>query len=149
MSLNFEQPAIYELLSAGKTVTATICVDQLQTLVNQFEKKRPRRSIAHFLHDNVRPHIASDTHQKIAEFDWHPVIRSSYSLGLALLDYHLFRSLKLHLRERKIDKYDDFKTAVDKLFVSQSPEFWAQGNTDLSNKWIKVIGLNGEYFYFW
>ncbi|PAV71623.1 hypothetical protein WR25_17611 [Diploscapter pachys] len=135
----------YELLPTNRTVTATIYVDQLQKLVGVIREKRPRRSIVHLLHDNARLHVASNTHQKTTKLGWHPIIHSSYSPGLALSDYHLFRPLKLHLREKEIDKDDDLKTAVDDFFASQSPEFWAQGINALPNKWAKVTDLNGEY----
>lgn len=138
-------PIYYELLPAGKTVTATVYIDQLQKLADAIREKRPRRSIVYLLHDNARPHVASDTRQKIAELGWHPVAHPPYSPDLAPSDYHLFRPLKLHLREKKFDKYDDLKTAVDNFFASQSPEFWAKGINDLPNRWAKVMGLNGEY----
>ncbi|PAV77192.1 hypothetical protein WR25_11643 [Diploscapter pachys] len=110
----------YELLPASRAVTATIYVDQLQKLVGIIREKRPRHSIVHLLHDNARPHVASGTHQKTTKFDWHPVIHSSYSPGLALPDYYLFRPSRLHPRERKIDKDDDLKIAVDNFFASVS-----------------------------
>ena len=71
----------------------------------------------------------------------HPFINSP---GLAPSDYRLFHSLKLHLREKKINKDDDLKTAV-KTSSRESPEFWTQGINDLSNKRAKVTDLNGEY----
>ncbi|PAV60690.1 hypothetical protein WR25_14446 [Diploscapter pachys] len=128
-----------------RTVTATVYVDQLQKLIDTIQEKRPRRSIVHLLHDNAQLHVASGTHQKTTKLGWHLIIYPSYSPGLAPPDYHLFRPLKLHLREKKIDKYDDLKTAVNDFFASQSPEFWAQGINDLPNKWAKVTDLNGQY----
>ena len=53
--------------------------------------------------------------------------------------------MKLHLREKKINKDDDLKTAVDDFFASQSPEFWAQGNNDLPTRWVKVMDIFGDY----
>ena len=135
----------YKLLPANKTVTATIYVDQLQKLVGVIREKRPRCSIVHHLYDNARPHVASDTHQKTTKLDWHPVIHSLYSPGLALPDYHLFCPLKFHLRENKINKDDDLKTAVDDFFASQPPEFCAKSSSDLPNKWARVTDLNGGY----
>ena len=57
----------------------------------------------------------------------------------------MFHPLKLHLREKKIDKDDDLKTAVDDFLASQSPEYWAQDINDLSNKWVKVMDIFGDY----
>ncbi|PAV61338.1 hypothetical protein WR25_18189 [Diploscapter pachys] len=135
----------YELFPTSRTVTATIYVDQLQKLVGAIREKRPRRSVVHLLHDNTRLHVASGTHQKTTKLDWHPVIHSSYSPGLALPDYHLFHPLKFHLREKQIDKYDDLKMAVDDFFMSQSPEFWAKNISDLPNRWVRVTDHNGGY----
>ncbi|PAV83298.1 hypothetical protein WR25_19269 [Diploscapter pachys] len=141
----------YKLFLASRTATATIYVDQLQKLVDAIREKRLRRSIVHFLHDNARLHVASGTHQKTTKLGWHPVIHSSYSPGLAPSDYQLFRPLKLRLQERKIDKYDDLKTAVNNFFASQSPKFWAKSSSDLPNRWARVTDLNGEYIvdYWW
>ena len=124
----------YELFPASRTVTATIYVDQLQKLVDAIREKRPRRSIVHLLHDNARLYVASGTHQKTTKLGWHPVIHSLYSPGLAPSDYYLFPPLKLQLREKKIDKDDDLKTAVDDFFASQSPKFWAKSISDLPNR---------------
>ncbi|PAV72455.1 hypothetical protein WR25_02642 [Diploscapter pachys] len=61
-------------------------------------------------------------------------INNAFGESIAPSDYHLIRPLKLHLRGKKFDKYDDLKTAVDNFFASQPPEFW-----------VKVIDLNCEY----
>ena len=47
-------------------------------------------------------------------------INNAFGEGIASFDYHLFHPLKLHLREKKFDKYNDFKTAVDDFFASVS-----------------------------
>ncbi|PAV85598.1 hypothetical protein WR25_08222 [Diploscapter pachys] len=101
---NVKGSIYYELLPASRTVTAIIYVDQLQKLVDAIREKRPGRSIVHFVHDNARLHVASGTRQKTTKLGWHLVIHSSYSPGLASPDYHLFRPLKLHLREKKSTK---------------------------------------------
>ncbi|PAV79468.1 hypothetical protein WR25_16754 [Diploscapter pachys] len=93
------------LRAAGRTVTATVYVDQLQNLIGAIREKRPRRSTVHLLHDNARLHVVSNTHQKIAELGWHPVTHPSYSPNLAPLDYRLFHPLKLHLRGKQLCLY--------------------------------------------
>ena len=104
-----------------------------------------RRSIVHFLHDNARPHVASGIHQKIAELDRNPVTHPSYSSGLALPDYHLFRPLKLHLRKKKFDKYD-LKSGLPTFFAPKSPSFYKQGIDALPIRWGYIGDHNGAYF---
>lgn len=135
----------YELLPAGKTITASIYIDQLQKLADAMREKRPRRSTVHLLHDNARPHTASDTRQKIAELGWHPVAHPPYSPDLAPSDYHLFRPLKHHIHGKKFDNYEDLKMAVDDFFTLQLPDFWAKGISELPIRWSKVIDINGDY----
>uniref|UniRef100_W6NEW6 Transposase domain containing protein n=1 Tax=Haemonchus contortus TaxID=6289 RepID=W6NEW6_HAECO len=135
----------YELLAAGRTVTASIYIDQLQHLADAIREKRPRRSKVYLQHDNARLHVASETRQKIAELGWHPVAHPPYSPDLAPSDYHLFQPLKHHLRGREFKTYSDLKFAVNDFFESQSPDFWAKGISDSPKRWEKVINLCGEY----
>uniref|UniRef100_A0A8R1DL74 Tc1-like transposase DDE domain-containing protein n=1 Tax=Caenorhabditis japonica TaxID=281687 RepID=A0A8R1DL74_CAEJA len=66
----------YELLPQGRTVNATTFSNQFALL---FEKKRPRRSAVHLLHDNWRPHVAKATQAKLQELNWDTVLPPPYS----------------------------------------------------------------------
>ena len=133
------------MLPVGTIVIAIVYVNRLQKLSDAIREKQPRRSTVHLLHDSARQHVASDIHQKIPELDWDPIIHPPYLPELASLDYHLFPLLKLHLRGKNLDKYDNLRTSVDNLFASRSPEFLAEGISDMPNKQRKIIDVNGQY----
>uniref|UniRef100_A0A8R1I5Z4 HTH_48 domain-containing protein n=1 Tax=Caenorhabditis japonica TaxID=281687 RepID=A0A8R1I5Z4_CAEJA len=103
----------YELLPQGRTVNATTYFNQLASLVLALREKRPRRSTVHLLHDN-------DT-----------VLHPPYSPDIALSDSHLFRPLKLFLKEKRFAKYEDLKMTVFDFFDSQFAAFWKKGIDDL------------------
>ena len=59
----------------------------------------------YFLHDNAIPHVAKSTREKLLKLGWVTIPRPPYSPDLAPTDYHLFRSLSNHLREKKLDGF--------------------------------------------
>uniref|UniRef100_A0A8R1HSS5 Transposase n=2 Tax=Caenorhabditis japonica TaxID=281687 RepID=A0A8R1HSS5_CAEJA len=108
----------YELLPQGRTVNATTYSNQLASLALALREKRPRRSAVHLLHDNARPHVAKATQAKLQELNWDTVPHPPYSPDIAPPDYHLFRPLKLFLKEKRFAKYKDLKMAVFDFFDS-------------------------------
>uniref|UniRef100_A0A183GEJ0 HTH_48 domain-containing protein n=1 Tax=Heligmosomoides polygyrus TaxID=6339 RepID=A0A183GEJ0_HELPZ len=138
-------PIYRELLVAGKMVTTSIYVNQLQKLTDAMREKRRIRPSVHLLHDNARPNVASTTGEKIAEPGWHPVAHPPYSQDLAPSNYLLFAPLKHHLTGEKFERCDDLKMAVDNFIKSQSADLWTKGNSDLPSTWEKAISLCCEY----
>uniref|UniRef100_A0A8R1IFI2 Transposase n=2 Tax=Caenorhabditis japonica TaxID=281687 RepID=A0A8R1IFI2_CAEJA len=108
-------------------------------------EKRPRRSAVHLLHDNARPHVAKATQEKLQELNWDTVPHPPYSPDIAPSDYHLFRPLKLFLKEKRFAKYEDLKMAVFDFFYSQSAAFWKKGIDDLPERWLTVVTNDGQY----
>lgn len=83
----------WEVLPPNQTINAAFYCLQLDIIrvakrlyvINQYSV------ILH--HDNVRPHAAVITCQKVLKFDWDVLYNSSYSSHLALTDYQLFEKL--------------------------------------------------------
>uniref|UniRef100_A0A8R1EUZ2 Mariner Mos1 transposase n=1 Tax=Caenorhabditis japonica TaxID=281687 RepID=A0A8R1EUZ2_CAEJA len=85
----------YELLQQGRTVNATTYSNQLASLALVLREKRPRRSAVHLLPTVPHPPYSPD-------------IAPSY--------YHLFRPLKMFLKEKRFAKYEDLKIVVFDFF---------------------------------
>uniref|UniRef100_A0A8R1HL54 Histone-lysine N-methyltransferase SETMAR n=2 Tax=Caenorhabditis japonica TaxID=281687 RepID=A0A8R1HL54_CAEJA len=138
-------PCSLSLPDAGETVNATTYSNQLASLALALREKRPRRSAVHLLHDNARPHVAKATQEKLQELNWDMVSHPPYSPGIAPSDYHLFRPLKLFLKEKRFAKYEDLKMAVFDFFDSQSAAFWKKGIDDLPERWLTVVTNDDQY----
>ena len=107
----------WELLPTGSTITADAYCKQLDRVTAKLQGKKDR---VYFLHDNVRPHIAKSTRQKLLELGWTVLPHPPYSPDLAPTDYHLFRSLASHLSTKK---FDDLKLDLTNFFSQKSMEF--------------------------
>ena len=81
----------------GCTVTADLYCQQLDRVAQKLKGKHDR---VYFLHDNERPHVAKSTREKLLELGWVTIPHPAYSPDLAPTDYHLFRSVSNHLREK-------------------------------------------------
>uniref|UniRef100_A0A0N5CHK1 HTH_48 domain-containing protein n=1 Tax=Strongyloides papillosus TaxID=174720 RepID=A0A0N5CHK1_STREA len=63
-------------------------------------------------HDNAEPHVSKTTVQKLKKLECETLLHPAYSPDLSLTDYHLFKELELHLRQKKFTKSDDLKNDV-------------------------------------
>ncbi|KAK6763830.1 hypothetical protein RB195_024237 [Necator americanus] len=124
----------FELLPDNTTVTAEVYSAQLQRLADKIRKEHPKLDNVRLLHDN--PHIAKKTSiPEILELGWEVLPHPSYSRGLALSDYHLFRSFQHHLEEERYDDRDHLENDLRAFFASKSPEFYAKGIRYLVRCW--------------
>ena len=114
----------WELLPTGTTVTADIYCQQLDRVAEKLQGKQDR---VYFLHDNARPHIAKSSHEKLLKLGWVVIPHPPYSPDLAPTDYHLFRSLADHLRDKKFDDVHDLKNYFENFFCEKSTEYYASG----------------------
>jgi histone-lysine N-methyltransferase SETMAR len=97
------------------------------------------------LHDDARPHIGKSTREKLIKLGWDTIPHSPYSPNLASTDYHLFRSLSNHLREKKIDDENDLKMDLVNFFGQKFQDFYERGILSLPERWRQVIDNNGAY----
>ena len=103
----------WKILRNGRTITADLYCQQLDRVAEKLKGKQDRIS---YLHDNLRPHVAKSTCEKLLKLEWITIPRSPYSPDLASTDYHLFRSLSHHLREKKFDGENDVKIDLINFF---------------------------------
>jgi hypothetical protein len=75
---------------------------------------------------------------------WITVPHPLYSPDLAPTDYHLFRSLSNHLREKKFDDENDVKMELVNFFDQKSQDFYERGILSLSERWQQVIDSSGD-----
>ena len=135
----------YELLPTNVTVTAVLYCTQLDRLAIELKKKRPEQEKVLFLHDNARLHVAKITSEKLQQLGWEVLPHPPYSPDLAPSDFHLFRSLSHHLKEKHFDDSDHLKMTIDTFFINKTPEFYASGINQLPDRWATVVNSEGEY----
>ena len=80
-------------------MTTEFYCQQLDRFAEKFKKGQDR---IYYLHDNARSHVTESTREKLLKLGWIIVPHPPYSFNLTPTDYHLFRSLSNHLREKKI-----------------------------------------------
>ena len=62
-----------------------------------------------FHQDNARLHVSLMTRQKLLQLGWEVLIHLPYSLDIAPLDFHLFRSLQNSLNGKNFNSLEDCK----------------------------------------
>jgi [histone H3]-lysine36 N-dimethyltransferase SETMAR len=132
----------WELLPIGSTINAELYCQQLDRVA---AKLRRRQDKVYFLHDNARPHTAKKTRKKVLELGWTALPHPPYSPDLAPTDYHLFRSLAHHLRDKKFDDEHDLRMDLENFFSQKSQGFYERGILSLPERWQQVIDSDGAY----
>ena len=136
---------LFELLPPNTTITANYYCAQLDRLKAQLAIKRPQHGKVRFLHDNARPHVATVTRQQLASLGWEVLPHPPYSPDLAPSDYHLFRDLQRHLKDKVYKDQHAVKTDLTTYFESQPKEFWSHGIHSLPTRWRQVMDNDGAY----
>ena len=98
------------------------------------KKLKGKQDRIYSLHDNARPHVAKSTREKLLKLGWITVPHPPYSPDLAPTDYHLFRSLSNHLREKKFDDENDIKRELINFFNKKSKGFYERGTLSLPER---------------
>jgi histone-lysine N-methyltransferase SETMAR len=78
---------------------------------------------------------------------WITIPHPPYSPDLAPTDYHLFRSLSNHLREKKFDDENDVKMELVNFFNQKSQDFYERGIPSLPERWRQVVDSSGGYIF--
>lgn len=138
----------FELLPPNYTVTAELYAQQLNRVNIALIAKQPsfgtRKKVA-LLHDNARPHVAYAVNSKISELGWEVLPHPPYSPDIAPSDYHLFRSLQNHIREKTFNDDDDIESSIRHFFNCKSPAFYKSGIEKLPERWQMIIDNDGAY----
>uniref|UniRef100_A0A0N5BBZ8 Histone-lysine N-methyltransferase SETMAR n=1 Tax=Strongyloides papillosus TaxID=174720 RepID=A0A0N5BBZ8_STREA len=98
------------------------------------------------LHDNAKPHVSKTMVQKLKELEYETLSHPPYSSDLSPTDYHLFKELELHLRQKKFTKSDDLKNDVLEFLDSRNWNFFSNGINKLVSRWQQCADSNGAYF---
>uniref|UniRef100_A0A0N5CA24 DDE_3 domain-containing protein n=1 Tax=Strongyloides papillosus TaxID=174720 RepID=A0A0N5CA24_STREA len=72
------------------------------------------------LHDNAKPHVSKTTVQKLKELECETLAHPAYSPDLSPTDYHLFKEVEPHLRQKKFTKSDDLKNDILEFLNSRN-----------------------------
>ena len=83
------------------------------------------------------------TRQKLLQLDWEVLIHLPYSLDIALLDFHLFQSLK-NFHNGKIS-LEGCKRHLEQFFAQKGEKFWEDRIMKLPGKWQKVVEQNDDH----
>ena len=132
----------WQLLTDERTVTADLYCQQLDHVAEKLKGKHDR---LYFLHDNARAHVAKSSREKFLELGWVTIPHPAYSSDLAPTDYHLFRSLSNHLREKKFDNESSLKMDLAEFFRQKSKDFYERGIFSLPERWRQVVHSDGAY----
>ncbi|CAF3468970.1 unnamed protein product [Rotaria socialis] len=132
----------WELLPNGCTITAELYYQQLDRVAEKLKGKQDR---IYYLHDNAKPHVAKSAYEKLLKLGWITIPYPPYSPDLAPADYHLFRSLYHHLREKNFDDENDVKMDIINFFGQKSQDFYESGILSLPERRRQVIDSSGAY----
>ncbi|CAF4641069.1 unnamed protein product [Rotaria socialis] len=132
----------WELLPNGCTITAELYCQQLDRVAEKLKGKQDR---IYYLHDNAKPHVAKSAYEKLLKLGWITIPYPPYSPDLAPADYHLFRSLYHHLREKNFDDENDVKMDIINFFGQKSQDFYESGILSLPERRRQVIDSSGAY----
>lgn len=139
----------FSFLRQGQSIDANMYCSQLEAMHQKLLEKQPSLVNRHgvvLLHDNARPHVAVQTINKIKELGYEVLSHSPYSPDLSPTDYHLFKHLQNHLRDKIFDQKCDVENDFTEFIDSCDEEFFKHGIDSLPSRWQKCIDSNGDYF---
>lgn len=141
-------PLLIEFAKRGETINgARYCATMNRLRVAIKNKRRGRLSNGVILlHDNARPHVADVVKTQLLQFKWETLTHPPYSPDLSPCDFHIFGSLKKHLRGTRFESDDVVKESVVDYLTQQPKEFYETGITRLVSQWDQCLNVHGNYF---
>ncbi|KAF2362768.1 Transposase type 1 [Trinorchestia longiramus] len=141
----------YSFLGVNETINAERYCNYLAVMHARLSEKRPalvNRRGPILLHDNVRPHVARMTVQKLRELGYETLTlpHSPYSPDLLPTDYHLFQHLSTFLDGKTFRSKQEVETTFKDFVTSQPLTFYPQGINNLVVRWQRCIASQGSYF---
>jgi transposase len=131
-------------MEKGETIIAPRYVHTLNKRL-ALREKRPKKEIVIPQHDNARPHHKQMTLQTIQNNGWELLSHPPYSPDLVPSDYHLFGSLKDHLRGHHYETDEAVQEAVRSWLRGAGTEFYRKGIFKNLQRWQKFIYLVGDF----
>ncbi|UYV77993.1 SETMAR [Cordylochernes scorpioides] len=140
----------FELLKPGETVNTSRYEQQMHSLREALNEKRPEWREKHnkliLQHDNAPAHNATVVKNTIKDLGWELLPHPLYSPDLAPSDYHLFTSLGHALKNQEFSNSDILRKWLVDWFDSKGIEFFRQGIRKLPERWSECIANQGNYF---
>ncbi|GFT53422.1 histone-lysine N-methyltransferase SETMAR [Trichonephila clavipes] len=100
----------FEVHKPGETVNADLYCEQIdrlnQSLIEKYPEIINRKGVI-LQHDNVRPHCARKTLEKINGLGWEVLSHPPYSPDIEPTDFHLLRSVQHFLTKKKFQNLDE------------------------------------------
>lgn len=139
----------YSFLQPGQPVTAESYCCDLEQMYRKLQKLWPavvNRGGPILLQDNARPHTSQITRQKLTHLGIEVLPHPAYSPDLSPTDYHFFRALNSHLRQKQFTNLDDVECAFLDFVDSRDSSFYSEGLDLLPVRWQKCVDSDGFYF---
>jgi histone-lysine N-methyltransferase SETMAR len=133
-------------LNRGENVNSASYCEVLLKFRDAICRKRPGQLAREVLlrHNNIRPHTARATQERIQELQWELLEHPPYSPDLVPSDFHLFGPLKIHLVGKRFAD-EEVETEIRESLRQQSKDFYAAGFDALVKRWAKFINVGGGY----
>ena len=140
----------WELIPRGTGLKSELyctILDRVQVELNALTAQGKRRGQVILQQDNAPPHRANVMKAHITNtLGWEILPHPPYSPDIAPSDYHLFRSMKNHLRDIRFQNDTQVEEWVSNFFEAKSTSnIYQRGIQKLPGKWQEVINNNGDY----
>ncbi|KOC66780.1 Histone-lysine N-methyltransferase SETMAR, partial [Habropoda laboriosa] len=103
---------------------------RVERVQQQLQIKRPslvnRRGVL-YLHDNARPHVATETQKKVSDLKRELIPHPPYSPDLTPTDFHLFQAIRNNLNGKNFKTFEDVKSAIDSFFLAINRKIFIKG----------------------
>ena len=140
----------FELLKPGETVNTARYQQQLISLCEALDEKRPEWRNRHnkliLLHDNAPSHTAAAVKGTIDKLGWETPPHPAYSPDLAPSDYHLFTSLGHAVGSQHFQSHEEVQNWLVNWFGTKPMEFYRGGIRALPQRWAQSVATEGNYF---
>ncbi|GFS66317.1 histone-lysine N-methyltransferase SETMAR [Trichonephila clavipes] len=107
-------PLLVKFLEQRKSINSDVYCETLRCLRRSIQNKKTAlltESVV-LLHDNARPHVSRVTQMELDKFKWDTLDHPPYSTNMLPCDFHVFGSLKKHLKGKRFNLDDVLKGTV-------------------------------------
>jgi hypothetical protein len=145
--LEFSGSTVSPFQKSGENVNSSLQCEVLFKVWDVIHRKLPGQLARGVLlhHDNVRPHSAWATQDRIRVLQWELLQSQPYSPDLAPSDFSMFGSLINHLGGKRFADDEEVEMEMQKWLRQQSKDFYAVSFNALVKQWYKCINVGGRY----
>jgi len=110
---------------------------RLLAVTSMGSRRIPQLESLVFLQDNIRPHMAKVTLNKLNSLSWESLSHLSYSPDISPFNYYFFL-LDNYMWDRKFRSREKLKKKLNNFFIFKDREFFRNGIYKLVSRWEKV-----------